>query len=504
MTDTKNETLTFTDNNNQDKAILGTLEGPCASFIDPTRNNRTYPETLWDKVFDNPLVKEMIDQGGIPGELDHPTDRSETDSARIAILMKEAPKKKDGQLWAKFSILNTPLGKIAYTLAKAGFNLGISSRGEGDVIDNYDGTSIVDEDTYDFKCFDLVLLPAVKDARLHLVNESLNKQFDYKKALIESIQSSNEDDKKIMIETLNKLNIKYNTDDLSISEVDTVKSQLVENLQKALMENASLKKKITLLNQQLSVSNAKETQLKESINSYKASLKKLVEDNENSKKSILRLTSINENLKKKQSVNKEPDQSRQVDILTESLKREKSLSESYMNEIDKKDGTINQLNENISSLRSQLKSLTLKSDQSASKISALTEDIHNLKKDQNIKRTEYNSKIKKANTLLEKYRSNMNQAVDKYIQLCSNMLGVQPIEIKNRLNENYTFSDIDKVCEDLRTYKLNINSLPFDLSTQNAFNLKAKVKSNQKNQMTENTINGIDDTIDKDLLELLK
>ena len=503
MNNEKNETLTFTDNNNQDKVILGTLEGPCASFVDPTRNNRTYSESLWNKVFSNPIVKEMIDQGGIPGELDHPSDRTETDSSRIAILMKEAPKKKNGELWAKFSILNTPLGKIAYTLAKAGFNLGISSRGEGDVIDNYDGTSTVDEDTYDFKCFDLVLLPAVKNARLHLVNESLNKQFDYKKALNESINSSKEEDKKLMIETLNNLNINYSIEG-NTSEVDSVKSQLVDNLQEALMTNAKLNKKITFLNQQLSVSNAKEEQLNESIKSYRASLKKLAEDNERNKNLISKLKVINEELRKQKPEDKRLDESiQQIQLLNQSAKKSNQLIESYKIQLQNKTDDIEKLTEALDNSKSQVENLQTINRQQNDKISVLNENIHNLKKDQNIKRTEYNNKIKKATSLVEKYKSNMNRAVDKYIQLYANMLGIQPIEIKNRLTEKYTFEDIDRICEDLRTYKLNINSLPFDISIQKNPSIKAKVVSN-KNQITQNTINGIDDMVDDGLLELLR
>ena len=33
------------------------------------------------------------------------------------------------------------------------------------------------------------------------------------------------------------------------------------------------------------------------------------------------------------------------------------------------------------------------------------------------------------------------------------------------MRENYSFSDIDKVCEELQQYKLNMKSLPFDIST---------------------------------------
>jgi len=45
------------------------------------------------------------------------------------------------------------------------------------------------------------------------------------------------------------------------------------------------------------------------------------------------------------------------------------------------------------------------------------------------------------------------------------MLGVGPNEIKNRLDENYSFEDIDEVCESLKAYKLNIESLPYNIST---------------------------------------
>lgn len=210
----KLEQLNFTDSNGTNEAILGTLEGPCADFMDSTRNNRQYDESLWDKVFNqDPIVDEMIANGGIPGELDHPVDREETDSSRIAILMREKPIKKNGGLWAKFDIVNTPLGKIAYALAKAGFRFGISSRGSGDLYTGMDGKDHVDEDTYDFRAFDLVLLPAVKSARLNLVTEGLQKTFDYKKALKESLESTNNKaDRKLMEDTLKNLDIDFETE----------------------------------------------------------------------------------------------------------------------------------------------------------------------------------------------------------------------------------------------------------------------------------------------------
>ena len=85
--------------NKDGRPILGRLYGPCADIVSPTRNGRMYDEAVWDKVFQNPIVKEYFECGGIPGELDHPADRLETCSEKIAIMMPEPPKKNDkGQL----------------------------------------------------------------------------------------------------------------------------------------------------------------------------------------------------------------------------------------------------------------------------------------------------------------------------------------------------------------------------------------------------------------------
>ena len=193
-------------------AILGVLEGPVADFIHPTRNGRHYSEDLWEKVFKNPLVVEQLANGGIPGELDHPAERSEICSEKIAVMMPEAPVKKNGEYIGKFNILDTPCGRIVYTLAKAGFRLGVSSRGSGDVHETYEGEE-VDPDSYEFTCFDVVLLPAVESARMKLVTEGLDtKKVNYKKLLKEELEKSNDKDRETMEETLNHMGIDLEED----------------------------------------------------------------------------------------------------------------------------------------------------------------------------------------------------------------------------------------------------------------------------------------------------
>ena len=207
--DRQKEQLTLNDKvkfDNKNGAILGVLEGPVADFQHPTRNGRLYSEKLWDNVLKNPLVMEQFKNGGIVGELDHPADRDDICTEKVAIIMPEPPVKKNGQYYGKFNILDTPCGRIVYTLAKAGFKLGVSSRGTGDV-NEY--TDEVDPSTYEFTCFDVVLLPAVESARMKLVTESLDtKKVDYKKLLKEDINNAKEEEKSVMEETLDHIGIK--------------------------------------------------------------------------------------------------------------------------------------------------------------------------------------------------------------------------------------------------------------------------------------------------------
>ena len=205
------ESLGFNDLTPEEKekrGILGRLYGPIADVINPTRNGRAYSNELWKKVFEGDIVKELLAKGGIPGELGHPSEREEVEPEKIAIMMPEAPKEDDqGHLIGYFDILDTPCGKIAYQLAKYGFQLGISSRGTGDLITDDDGNEAVDPDTYDFTCFDLVIVPAVESARLTMQEGLSKEKNEFKVALTESLNSASESDRKIMEEALNELNI---------------------------------------------------------------------------------------------------------------------------------------------------------------------------------------------------------------------------------------------------------------------------------------------------------
>ena len=202
----------LTEEEKKARGILGRLVGVCADFINPTRNGRGYSEQLWENVFNSDIMKEKIANKVCYGELGHPEDRTEIDMEKVAVCLAEQPvKNSKGQLEAVFDILDTPNGRILKTLCDYGSTVGISSRGQGDLTHDSEGNEIVDPDTYECECWDVVLTPAVKAARLQYVTEGLDSnKVKLRQALTEAFSKESEEGKKIMEETLKNLNINLN------------------------------------------------------------------------------------------------------------------------------------------------------------------------------------------------------------------------------------------------------------------------------------------------------
>lgn len=507
MKDMIRETLAFKDLSPEEKekrGILGRLYGPIADVINPTRNGRAYSDELWEKVFnENEIVKELLAKGGIPGELDHPAERDEIDSSKIAIMMPEAPKKdKDGHLIGYFDILDTPNGRIAYELAKYGFQLGISSRGSGDVLDD----DTVDPNTYDFKCFDLVLIPSVKDARLHMT-EGLSPM-TFKQAICESLEKAKPDEQKIMKETLEDLNIDIDKDDkkedvkdgpIAEKREDIAESEsgdkeeasdagatMIKDLQEALKSKADLEAKTLKLQEQLAVSNTKVSKLNEDLNSYKKVAATLSNIAIEKKALQSKVNTLEETLKVKSNVIK--SQEAKINTLVENEKVISSNKQTLNESISNKDKDISKLNESIVAQKKTYES----------QITKLNEDLKKIKTDSSKQIDEWKERTTKAVRLNEQYKKLAFSTVDSYIEAKSAMIDVTPEEIKNRLPESYTINDINKVCESLQNYKLNMGTLPFSLDR--------KVK---KVSITESSNNRImkqnspyDDDIDDNLLNI--
>lgn len=495
------EELTFDNSvkvNSKGDPILGRLTGPCADIINPTRNGRKYSNELWEKVFSNPIVLEYFECGGIPGELDHPEGRQEISSDKICWIMPKPPVKNDkGELIGEWDILDTPNGRILKTLCDYGYKIGVSSRGSGEVYPDADGNEAVDPDQYEFSCFDAVLLPAVKSARLSYVTESLkDSNVTLKQALAESLNSASDSDRKIMQETLNKLNLEYTSEEAQAPSVENIEevnesvavenneADLVEQLQTLLKENKEKEQQIIELQEKLSVSYTKESACNEKILNYQQSISKLSEE-------AKKVKSLEEKLSKAEN---------DVKQLKEALTTSKKANAAN---VAKLQANSKSLVESVSSSKHKIRELQeqlkVANENSSGKIDSLNEQLSTAKKDLEIKKTEYSKKLGASNKLVEKYKNIAAGAVDRYIQSQALRLGVSQNEILNRLPESYTFDDIDSVCESLQSVNLNLSRLPFQ-SMKLQEKLNAKITAPKKEIIPTNQ----DDIVDESLLSLAK
>lgn len=487
------------------RGILGRLYGPCASIMIPTRNGRYYDEDLWEEQFNkkDSIFKEMIANGGCPMELDHPIDREETCSEKIAAMMYELPKKdENGHLVCSCDIIDTPCGRIAYQLAKYGFKLGISSRGNGDTYTKPDGTEAVDPSTYELSTFDLVLVPAVKEARLSLT-ESLDTN---KRQLFESLSNelnkANEDEKKIMQEELDRLNINLHEDkkeedeksseleisELSEEEKESIKDKVIEQEKEEEEQKEESSLEDVPQEEESSSEDVEEEPTPEEINLEETqdvdsniNIEDEVSDEEQSVEgensvdnveedslvdSIQKLTQLNNELQNaiKQIQSQLTVSNTKVDSLTEELNNYKSNSV----RLSKLAKNSKLLSKEVDSLTEQLNQKNLEIKQlNESKEKSLNESLekeYQTRFDELEKLITYKDKqIYEFKGLVEKYKKENNSLYESYINSKAQSLNVDRDTIVESLSTK-SISEIDRVCRTLRRDRNTLDSLPFRLN----------------------------------------
>ena len=533
----------LTEEEKQRRGILGRLVGIIADFKNSTRNGRRYTEELWDRTFNDPIVKEKIENRCLFGELGHPADRQEIDMEKIAICLAEMPQKgNDGKLYGVFDILDTPNGRILKTMCDYGCNIGVSSRGGGDTFEDYDGNETVEPGSYELECWDAVLLPAVKAARPAYVTESLDtSKKTLRRALQEALDCSSEDEQKVMKKTLDELNINYNTDEEQVSELvenidvtteDTAagddRADMLVELQEALRRQQELETQVRSLQEKLSVCYTKESRYSDRLN--KANSKVTAQETENKKLSeqLEVLTEVNRNLtesskqlEQKVSILTEELEvkSRETECLTESLNRYRDRYASMQSELtasksrkatldeslSTKSAKVNELTEAYTKLKEsstkQIQEAVAKNSELEAKNKSLVEELEEVKKDSQIIKSQNSAKLEKAQQLVEKYKSIAKTAVDKYISSQATKIGVSSADIKSRLNESYSFKDLDKAVEDAQQYKINLNCLPFNTLTEKK-QVKMRIRESKEPllNLKDNSSYNVDDDIDQTLL----
>lgn len=132
-------------------------------------NGRKYPKAVLEREF-NKYNEQSVKTRTSMGELDHP-DSSIISLSNVSHIITKIWWEGNAVM-GELELLNTPSGRIAQEIVKAGIPLGISTRGMGSVKQISENTVEVQED-FDLVCADLVSTPSTPKAYMKLA-EGLN------------------------------------------------------------------------------------------------------------------------------------------------------------------------------------------------------------------------------------------------------------------------------------------------------------------------------------------
>jgi uncharacterized protein YukE len=490
------------------KGCLGRLEGICADFKNPTRNGRLYPLGLWKRVFDDALFKESLQNKTLFGELDHPEERFEPLISEACVVMTDYRIDEDaGVIYGGFDILDTPKGRILKSIVDYGSVVGVSSRGQGDIIESVNGEE-VDEDSYDFACFDVVSTPAVEKAR-QAVTESIKKT-NFKESVERQIRDAE------TVADLNIIRSVIRTSDIEKSDMDTIIESIEDkcntlqnagntisaekNTSKPLTESAKtisdkdrrLHSCINGLRKQLSAYKHREKRYVESLSGKDAMIKQLKSDLSAERKRLSgikadskrQLTSVTESYddrlaKSKQSERRLKDRVDKTLSEKQDLRRQlQSIEDSYESKIASLTERIRAKEDQISSLEDELSTSTenlklLESENRSLKSShnseirqidsevdeysnLLTEAQEKIASGNNtiseLKETvkSYQGKLKKKDEALSVVQSNLKQFQEMYTKTVADFSGIDPDSIYHSITNDTTPKQIDTLVEQYR------------------------------------------------------
>lgn len=501
---------------NKNSGILGRLRGPCAECDVPTRNGRRYSRKLWESVINSPTFKEYMDSKMLFGELNHPTDRIETDITKVAIALSDIELKPDGTLYGTFDILNTPSGKILKALCDYGSKPGVSSRGGGDIIMR-EGVEYVDEDTYDFVGFDVVTLPAVKKARPTVVEsvQAKKKRETLQEQLRDVIDNetsiSNITTIKGILEKLNVPNLESTLEyaDKKLKELEgkTLSESVTTDLTEALAKIDILEKENGTLKQQLSAASVREKKLKESLSrlpnpktqvignpqqlaeTLSAKLKRSIDTSTTLRKENSELRTRNTQL-----VRENQELRTRGGSSEESLRRVTESRTNLEAQLVDRDAKITELQEQLKLERAKNAKLV------ASIPKRVQEEVAKSTKDSTIRIQQLmeqcsslEARCKQSNSRCKETQKRLDEAIKKYISMRCQSMGISESDIYNKLGKNVLLENVDKELDSLIDLQQRLGSLPFDLGSNER--LSARLISEDAKPIRRD--NGV--TLDEDL-----
>ena len=530
LIETRLNALKLNESANPRKGCLGRLEGICADFKNPTRNGRLYTRKLWDNVFNDPIFKESLESKTLLGELDHPEDRLEVLAGEACIVMTDYRIDEDeGVIYAGFDILDTPRGKILKTLLDYGCVMGVSSRGQGDITTTSAGET-VDEDTYDFACFDVVTTPAVEKARQNVVEsvgktkrfvESIRTQIKEAEtigdlnaikrvveatqsvesdSLLESIQNKCNSIKEGRTTTSDNKELQTQVESLNTNDSEETTNKPQDNSAKTIREQKELLSCINSLRKQVNAYKYRESKMLQVIQSKTAQIESL----QSEKEKLKSVKYTNSMLKRENKQIKASEQAKFTKVQEQLVHKDTKLN-SLQNEFSTAMDTISTLKSNLAESRQIANNLKKDVSNKTNEIKQLTETVNS-----------NNSKIARLQNSNASYKSTISQQTKTINELEADITDLK--EQLNTLKSSITLSEaesnrnntqmeseinsytelVDKLHDEARELKENLNKAN---ENNNSLSKRAKHLQEQLGMYQHNYVNtksrqmGVDPTV---------
>lgn len=408
------------------------FKGIFAKLDHKTENGRVYSRKLWENVINSKITRERLEKRQILGELKHPEYR-DIDIEKSAFIITDLSI-KDGYVMGEAEVMPHPtLGGILEVFLRHGCQIGISSRGEGSIVEK-SGETYVDDKDFELITFDTTLNPAVTEAVPRTVRESVITNLENLKT-----NSGNSQLKRVISITEDSINS-------SKSDMENINSKnnlatgvklgkLAERYKDKLAANVLLMKENMNLKSILENTNL-------SINSVKDTNSKLLVKSENLLKRYLESKELI-----KQGFELFENKSNQLDI----FKKDYRFLESKFNSVNKKyqkslnlvEGLItkldlyeNKLADSESTLEAMRESLS-ELDTKDEEIQNLSEEIENVKESLEERELSESSKNSKLTKQLRTVNSNIQQLSEK-VKLSENKnrrLIKENSDLVNRISE---------------------------------------------------------------------
>jgi hypothetical protein len=194
------------------EAVLCRVVYPICNIGQLNANNRMYEKEVWTEnvLKDEDLHKKMGSRT-LFGQAEHPAETQSDLQLTSHVITKTWIDESDNRVYQEMDVLDTPTGRIVDTLLRAGCQVGVSTRAEGDLeeyeLEESDGKKVACQrvlpESYRYVTTDFTADPStfnVEPVTLERqVTPFLKKQMENKKAgqfaklLYESIQKSEEE-----------------------------------------------------------------------------------------------------------------------------------------------------------------------------------------------------------------------------------------------------------------------------------------------------------------------